>query len=131
MEEVTPRAKYRFFRDLGKEGIEVIFLALADGLATKRLPLKWPLVRELPGDLKRIIEVSEELLRYYHDEFSKKPQRPLIDGKEIMEALGIPEGEAVGNLLAQLREAEISGRVKTKEEALKFLKNLDRSRPFS
>ena len=59
--------------------------------------------------------------------FRQKPPRPLLDGKEIMEALGIPQGEEVGRLLDRLREAEISGKVQTREEALKFLKNIDRS----
>ena len=129
-EEVTSRAKYRFFRDLGKEGIETIFLALSDGMASKPVRLGRPLDPEPPADLRKIKEVAEELLRYYYEEFSPKPPRPLLDGKEIMEALGLPPGEEVGRLLDRLREAEISGKVRTREEALEFLKNLDRSRPF-
>jgi len=129
-EEVTSRAKYRFFRDLGQEGIEAIFLALSDGLASKPNRLGRPLGQELPADLRKIKEVAEELLRYYYEEFSPKPPRPLLDGKEIMEGLGLPPGEEVGRLLDRLREAEISGKVRTREEALEFLKNLDRSRPF-
>jgi tRNA nucleotidyltransferase/poly(A) polymerase len=129
-EEVTSRAKYRFFRDLGKEGIETIFLALSDGMASKPVRLGRPLDPEPPADLRKIKEVAEELLRYYYEEFSPKLPRPLLDGKEIMEALGLPPGEEVGRLLDRLREAEISGKVRTREEALEFLKNLDRSRPF-
>jgi poly(A) polymerase len=129
-EEVTSRAKYRFFRELGKEGIEAIFLALSEGLASKPIRLGKPLVQELPGDLRKIKEVAEELLRYYFEEFSPKPPRPLLDGREVMEALGLPSGEEVGRLLDRLREAEIAGRVRTREEALEFLKNLDSSRPF-
>jgi len=128
--EVTSRAKYRFFRDLGKNGIDVIFLALANGLASTSITLAWPLIQELPGDLKKIKEVAEELLRYYFEEFLPKPPRPLLDGREIMQALGIPSGEEVGRLLEQLREAEITGGVRTREEALEFLKNIDSSRPF-
>jgi len=131
IEEVTPRAKYRFFRDLGKEGIDTIFLALADGLAARKIPLEELFFQKLPNDLKRIKEVADELLRYYYEEFSKNPPKPLLDGKEIMEILGLPQGEAVGSLLAQLREAEATGKVQTREEAWEFLKNLDRSRRFS
>lgn len=130
-EGVTPRAMYRFFRDLGKVGIDAVFLALADSLGSRKILLGWPWVQELPGDLKRVKEVAEELLRYYYEEFSVKPARPFLDGREIMEALGLPQGEKVGTLLARLREAEITGKVRTKEEALEFLKNLDNSRPFS
>jgi poly(A) polymerase len=51
----------------------------------------------------------------------------LVDGEEIMKALGIPQGKVVGALLNELKEAEISGRIRTKEEALQFLKNIDKS----
>jgi len=129
-EGVTSRAKYRFFRDLGKEGIEAIFLALSDGLASKPIRLGWPLDPELPDEQRKIKEVAEELLRYYYEEFSQQPPRPLLDGREVMEALGLPSGEEVGRLLNRLREAEVAGRVRTREEALEFLKNLDSSRPF-
>ena len=129
-EEVTSLAMYRFFRDLGQEGIEAIFLALSDGLASKPIRLGRPLGQELPADLRKIKEVAEDLLRYYYEEFSPKPPRPLLDGREIMEALGLPPGEEVGRLLDRLREAEISSKVRTREEALEFLKNLDSSRPF-
>jgi len=129
-EEVTSRAKYRFFRELGKEGIEAIFLALSDSLASRPIRLGKPLGQELPADLRKIKEVAEELLRYYYEEFSPKPPRPLLDGREIMEALGLPPGEGVGRLLDRLREAEIAGKVRTREGALEFLKNLDSSRPF-
>jgi poly(A) polymerase len=129
-EGVTSRAKYCFFRDLGKEGIEAIFLALSDGLASKPIRLGWPLDLELPDEQRKIKEVAEELLRYYYEEFSQQPPRPLLDGREVMEALGLPSGEEVGRLLNRLREAEIAGKVQTREEALEFLKNLDSSRLF-
>jgi tRNA nucleotidyltransferase/poly(A) polymerase len=128
--EATLRAKYRFFRDLGKEGIDAVFLTLSDGLASNPIIPRWPLVQELPGDLRKIKEVAEELLRYYYEEFLPKPPRPLLDGREVMEALSLPPGEEVGKLLDQLREAETTGGVRTREEALEFLKNLDSSRPF-
>lgn len=130
-EEVTPRAKYRFFRDLGEEGIAAVFLALADGLAVRKHDLGWPLMPELPGETEKVKEVAEALLHYYYEEFSLKPQAPLLDGREIMDTLGLSQGKEVGNLLARLREAEIAGMIRTREEALEFLKNLDSSRPFS
>jgi poly(A) polymerase len=130
-EKVTPRALYRFFRDLGKVGIDAAFLALADSLGSRKILLGGPWLKELPSDIKRVKEVADELLSYYYEEFSLKPVRPFLDGREIMEAFGLSQGEKVGTLLARLREAEITGMVRTKEEALEFLKNLDNSRPFS
>jgi len=105
-------------------------LALADGLASRKLRFDQFLEESLPEDLRRIKEVAKELIRYYFEEFSQKTPAPLLDGREIMEALGLPEGRAVGSLLARLQEAEMGGMVGTREEALDFLKKIDRSRPF-
>ncbi len=125
--EITPRAKYRFFQDLGKEGIDLVFLALSNALASKSTEFPLSLSSGLPDDFLKIKEVGAELLRYYYGEFTQKPQKPLLDGKEIMETLGVPQGKAIGVLLDRLREAEVAGKVQTREEALKFLKNIDTS----
>ncbi len=53
----------------------------------------------------------------------KKPPKSLLNGEEIMEILGIKPGKSVGKVLARLREAELDGKINTKEEARKFIKN--------
>jgi poly(A) polymerase len=128
--EITPRAKYRFFHDLGKEGIESVLLALSNAMASKAAEFHWPLPADSPPDLLRIKEAGEELLRYYWGEFTQKRPKPLLNGREVMEALKIPRGKAVGGLLRKLREAEAAGRIQTREEALEFLKNIDKSAQF-
>lgn len=45
----------------------------------------------------------------------------LVDGCWLRERLGLGEGPAVGTLLAQLRRAEMAGRVRTRAEAEAFL----------
>ncbi len=42
---------------------------------------------------------------------------PLLSGEEIMEVLGIPAGPQIGKALEALREAQLEGNVKTKNEA--------------
>lgn len=125
VKEVTPRAKYRFFHDLGKEGIDLVFLVLSSTLASERLEFRWPLSSDQPGDLLKIKDIGGEFLQYYYKEFTQRPQKPLLDGKEVMEVLRIPHGKALATFLERLREAEIAGKVQTREEALKFLKNID------
>jgi len=119
---VTPRAKYRFFRDLEKEGIAAVLLALADAFGSKEMVFHWPLEPELPGDLAKVKEVADELLRYYHENFSPKRHKDLLNGDEIMKILGLTPGREVGIILAQIREAETAGLVRTKKEALEFIK---------
>ena len=120
--EFTPLAKYHFFRDGGEEAIGALFLALAAALVLERVDLRWPWGSPLSNNFKRLEKIITELLDYYYGEFSLKSPRPLLSGKEIMEALKILQSKTVGELLTQLREAEIEGIVHNREEALEFLK---------
>ena len=124
--EVTARAKYRLFQDMGREGIDLAILSLANALASSSILFRWPFPPEMPEEIKRIKQIAEELLGYYAEESVRKGAKPLLDGKEVMELLRIDQGKNVGILLQKLQEAEISGRVSTKEEALQFLKNIDK-----
>ena len=127
VQELTGRAKYRFFLDLGKEGLDLAILSLANALASSTPDLRCPLLAEMNEEAKKIKKINDDLLLFYKDEFTQKSTQPLVDGKEIMRALGIAQGKAVGALLSKLKEAEISGGVRTKEDALQFLKNIDKS----
>jgi poly(A) polymerase len=127
-EEITPRAKYRFFHELGKDGLDLAILALSNSLSAKTLEFHWPLLPDPSGDLSITKRVVGELLRYYFEEFARKPPKPLLDGQEIMKVLKIPPGRTVGLVLEKLKEAELTGKIQTRQEALEFLKNIDRSR---
>jgi poly(A) polymerase len=127
VQELTGRAKHRFFQDLGREGLDLAILSLANALALSAGELRWPLLSEMNEKVNKIREIIDDLFRFYIDEFNQKSNQPLVDGEEIMKALGIPQGKVVGILLNKLKEAEISGRVRTKEDALQFLKNIDKS----
>jgi poly(A) polymerase len=124
--EVTGRAKYRFFQDLGKEGIDLAILSLSSALASSPLRFQGPFPFGMGEEAEKIHKITENLVRYYLEEFTRRPGKPLLTGKQIMEMLGIPQGELVGTLLNKLREAEISGEVRTGREALQFLKNIDK-----
>lgn len=114
---ISQRAKSRFFRDMGKDGIDCLLLSLADGLATRTYT-----------DAKQtapLLAIIQEFLRYYFEDWLKVPEKLLLNGKEIMELMGILEGKEVGILLSITREAEIEGLISTKEEAKDLLKSLN------
>jgi hypothetical protein len=125
---ITPRAKYRFFRDTGKEGLDLVLLSLANAMGSRNLPLSFDPFQAPSGDLGKILEAGRELWRYYYEDFSPKPAGPLLNGKEIMKALRLKQSPLVGRLLGMLKEAEVSDRVRSREEALEFIKNIDISK---
>jgi len=110
---LTVRAQYRFFRDLGDLGIDLLLLGWADLRAT--VEEGDPQVEQYRGFLRKMLK--------YHFEKNLLPRRaPLIRGTDIMQALQIPSGPIVGNLLERIREAEAEGKFQTREEGLRYLK---------
>ncbi len=51
----------------------------------------------------------------------KEVPRPLLNGYEIIEKFGLKPGPKIGQLLEKLREKQLSGKIKTKEEAFAYL----------
>jgi putative nucleotidyltransferase with HDIG domain len=112
--ELTRRARYRFFRDLGDEAQDLLLLALADAAAVRGDP---PLaVWHGPGG-----RLVADLLRGWEETRTQAAAPPLLRGEDVMSAFGIPPGPEVGRLLALAREAQDLGQVRTREEALAYL----------
>lgn len=111
----SSRAVYRFFRDTKDAGFGVLYLALADYLACR-------------GPLFTMAEWNNvcDLARYIIDEQERQVQaiRPsrLVTGDDIMRFLGIQPGPTVGRLLDAVLEAQASGQVESREEALALSK---------
>jgi len=109
------RAIYRYFRDAGEAGIEVLFLSMADHLATRgpRLdPAGW---REHTGI------VAHVLTQHLEQESRPQPVK-LIDGHDLMSVFGLSPGQRLGELLEAVREAQAAGEVGTRQEALDFVR---------
>ncbi|TFH36964.1 MAG: HD domain-containing protein [Dehalococcoidia bacterium] len=120
----TRRAVYRFFRDTSSAGIGVLHLAMADYLAC-RGPLftmtEWRSVCEL---------IDFILQEHARQEATVAPTR-LIDGSELMQALGMQPGPSVGVLLEAIREAQAAGLVNLREDALKLARRIFESEHFT
>jgi len=107
----TQRAIYRYFRDTGEVGIDILFLALADYLASR-------------GPLASMEEWRKhcQLINYILTEHDKQQAKilpvELIDGHDIMDAFDLAPGPLIGKLLAMVNEAHASGELNTREEAL-------------
>jgi poly(A) polymerase len=109
---LTPRARYRFFRDLGNETRDLLLLTLADasGVGGESPFALWPRMT-LVRDLLAGWEEQRESLR----------REPLVRGEDVMERFGLAPGPEVGRLLTRAREAQDLGLVSTREEALVYL----------
>jgi poly(A) polymerase len=111
----TSRAIYRYFRDTEGAGLDILFIALADYLATR-------------GPNLDVVEWKQhnQLIEYVFTEHTKQQVKilpvKLIDGHDIMDILGLDPGPVIGELLAEVREAQAAGEVRTRAEAIALVR---------
>jgi len=118
----THRAIYRYFRDTGDAGTDILFLALADYLATCGPLMK---VEEWEGYCHLINHILMECERQQANVLPMK----LIDGHDLIDIFGLTPGSLIGELLTLVREAQASSELSTREEALALVeKELNKQR---
>jgi len=111
----TRRAVYRFFRDTEGAGVDVLFLALADFLATQGPKLDI-------SEWKRHNQLVSHILQEYRRQQSTALPVKLLDGHDLMGIFGLKPGRLIGELLAEVREAQAAGDISTREEAIELVR---------
>jgi len=112
----TRRAIYRYFRDTEEAGIDILFLSLADHLATRGPQLDL-------AQWQEHAQMAEYVLaqRFQEESLVKPPK--LVDGHDLINIFGLSPGPRIGELLEAVREAQAAGELTTRQEALAFIRN--------
>lgn len=116
----TPSRKaiYRFFRACGVAGVDLILLGLADVRGTRGVDVS-------QETWTAYLDIARLLLEHYWERPQEVISPPrLLDGHDLMEILGLKEGPMVGQLLEAIRENQASGKIFTREQAIKFAQDL-------
>jgi len=108
------RAIYRFFKDSGEAGLDLILLALADLRATHGNALK-----------QETWAAALDVCRLFLENYWERPEEvvsppKLLDGNDVMRELNLAPGPRVGEVLEAIREGQATGKVSTREEAIAF-----------
>ena len=111
----TRRAIYRYFRDTGDAGIDILYLCLADHLATRGPYL------DLTQWLGHV-QVVEYVLDKHTEEESLSLPGKLIDGHDIIKIFGMSPGPKIGQLLEAVKEARADGEVSSRQQAIDYVK---------
>ncbi len=116
-ENVTERAIIRFIRKIGDDTLDLLELARAD-----RLSARGPAVSD------EMIEVNlsnlEKLKEKYFEISPKLKEMPkLVDGNEIMQILNLKPSPKLKEIIDEIKELQLEGKINTKEDATNFLKN--------
>ncbi len=111
----TPRAIYRYFRDLEDTAIDTLFLNLADHWASRGPDLVLEDWREHAATVAYVLD------HWRQETVVVRPPR-LVTGHDIVRELGLEPGPAVGEVLEALKEAQAAGQVVSREDALAWAK---------
>jgi len=115
-ERKTPSRKaiYRFFRDTKTAGVDLILLGLADVRGTRSTTLT-------QEGWTSALDVARIFLENYWEkpEESVTPRR-LVNGVDLMQALGLNASPLIGEVLEAIREAQATGKIADQTEALNF-----------
>jgi tRNA nucleotidyltransferase/poly(A) polymerase len=113
-QEPSRKAIYRFFRDAGDAGVDLVLVGLADLRGTRG-----PMLTQQTW--AAALDVARILLENYWEkrEVIVAPPR-LLDGNDLMKELDLQPGRVIGQLLEAIREGQATGKIETREQAIQF-----------
>ena len=113
-QEPSRKAIYRFFRDAGEAGVDLVLLGLADLRGTRGPALA-------QETWTASLDVARVLLENYWEKRQETIAPPrLLDGNELMRELGLEPGRIIGQLLEAIREGQATGKIESREQALQY-----------
>ena len=116
--DLNDKVMMRYVRKSEDNAIDNILIAKADRLSALGPEITQEIVDEN-------ISLLNKLLQFYLDaKDTLKPLPKLLDGNEVMEILNLSPSPRLGEILEALNEAQISGDILTKDDAIKFVKSL-------
>lgn len=114
---ITRRARYRFWRDLGSLAADCLLLSLADVRATRAREGR--AFRARLRFVQAMFAFQRERMRATK-EGGRRAR--VLDGHELMARMDLTPGPFIGFLLERLQEEAALGSLRTKAEALRYLK---------
>lgn len=116
--DLTGAQIYRFFRTNGPGGVDLCLFSLAAYWGTHATAIPIEEWRALLGVCRSLLEGWWER----HDEVIEPPK--WLDGDEIVRITGLEAGPELGHLIAQLHEASADGRIRSREGAERFVREV-------
>ena len=115
-EEAADKPIFRMFRKLEEITPDILLLAMADRLSAQGPAITKEVTQKNISALKKYMKMYAEYIK------TAKPLPKLLDGNETAEILGIEKGKELGEIIKALKNAQMSGDITTKEDAINFIK---------
>lgn len=113
--DLNEKIYMRLIRKMENEVIDVIILAMADRLSARGVEITDAIVEKNINNLQSLLDF------YLNIKNNLKPLPKLLSGEEIIEILRIPPSPQLGKIIKSIQEAQLSGEISTREEALTFI----------
>jgi len=112
--EPSRKAIYHFFRDSGEGGVDLVLLGLADLRGTRGSMLT-------QETWEAALNIAHLLLENYWERPQETVAPPrLVSGLDVINEYKLDEGPLIGQILEAIREAQATGKVTTREQALAY-----------
>lgn len=116
--DLNEKVMMRYLRKMEDNVVDNIILAKADRLSARGEAITEEIINDNLNGLDKLLNF------YLEKRETMQPLPKLLSGYEVMEIKGIKQSPALGIIMKALNEAQISGDVNTKDEAISFVKNL-------
>jgi tRNA nucleotidyltransferase/poly(A) polymerase len=112
--DTSRRSIYRFFSQTGEHGIDAALLSLAHAMSEQDQEAgpRWTSWTQTVG---RLLEA------WFEQRDTLISPAPLLSGRDVMQALDLPPGPQIGELLQRLAEEQAAGEILTRQQALTFV----------
>lgn len=113
--DVNDKIYMRLIRKMEDDVIDIITLAKADRFSALGVEITEEIINKNVNGLNKLLSF------YINIKDDIKPLPKLLSGEEIMEILNIKPSKELGNIIKNLQEAQLSGDITTKDEAIAFI----------
>ncbi len=110
--QLKTKGMANFWRECEDIAPHLFLLSIADAYASG----------DSEEEIESLLKTIRELEDFRKREMKEEKIKPFLNGREIMELLGIGPGRRVGELKEKLLEAQLEGKIRSKEEAVSFIK---------
>lgn len=118
IDEIRPNTLEKYFFNPNLPGRELLMVMYCDGMAA--VPEGGIGPNHLDS-LKRVMARIDELAAMGA---GRRLPPPILNGGQIMKLLKLQPSPKVGTIIAALREAQLEGKVRSKKEAERFVRNI-------
>ena len=115
--DLNEKVMMRYLRKSEDNAIDNILIAMADRLSARGPEITDEIVAEN-------ITLLSNLLEFCIEKQDLKPLPKLLNGNDLIDLFNLEQSPRLGQLLNSLHEAQISGDVSTRDEAIEFIKTI-------